>query len=95
MRAWLAGGADGATHQGFPVIDDAGTRVGVVTRRDLTADGHADATTMRSVVHRSPIVIHEDNTLREAADQMVRGKVGRLPVVTRQAPHPGGGQSAD
>jgi predicted transcriptional regulator len=31
-------------------------------------------------------VVFEENTLREAADHMVREKVGRLPVVSRSAP---------
>jgi CBS domain containing-hemolysin-like protein len=30
--------------------------------------------------------VYEDNTLREAADHMVRSGVGRLPVVSREAP---------
>ena len=33
-----------------------------------------------------PAVVYDDNTLREAADHMVREGVGRLPVVTREEP---------
>jgi chloride channel protein, CIC family len=40
-----------------------------------------------SLVHRAPAVIFEDSTLREAADQMVHERVGRLPVVTRTDPN--------
>ena len=32
------------------------------------------------------MVIFDDNTLRQAADHMVRARVGRLPVVRRAAP---------
>ena len=36
---------------------------------------------------RPPVVVYDDNTLRDAADQMVTESVGRLPVVEREAPH--------
>ncbi|MEP6573417.1 MAG: chloride channel protein [Gemmatimonadota bacterium] len=83
VREWLADGAGGSTHQGFPVIDDRGL-IGVVTRRDLLdrADG---AEPLRNVIRRPPAVVFGDHTLREAADLMVREGVGRLPVVSRDA----------
>ncbi|MGE0159307.1 MAG: chloride channel protein [Gemmatimonadales bacterium] len=85
VRDWLAGGADGATHQGFPVVNGAGALVGVVTRRDLTGPESADRP-VGSVIKRPPVVIYPDSTLREAADQMVRAQVGRLAVVERRDP---------
>jgi H+/Cl- antiporter ClcA/CBS domain-containing protein len=85
-RQWLAGGAGGATHQGFPVVDDAGRLVGVVTRRDLADPAMPDEAAVGRTVKRAPVVIYADNTLREAADHMVHARVGRLPVVTREAP---------
>jgi CBS domain-containing protein len=86
VRRWMADGAGGASHQGFPVLDQAGNLVGVVTRRDLT-DPKAEAqATVASLIKRPPVIIFEDNTLRQAADHMVRARVGRLPVVTRTAP---------
>lgn len=33
-----------------------------------------------------PIIVFEDNSLREAADHMVEEKVGSVAVVTREAP---------
>jgi H+/Cl- antiporter ClcA/CBS domain-containing protein len=86
VRQWLAAGADGATHQGFPVVNDAGRLVGVVTRRDLTDPKLPDETPVLRTIKRPAVVIYADNTLREAADQMVHERVGRLPVVTRDAP---------
>jgi CIC family chloride channel protein len=85
VRAWIATSAEGSTHQGFPVVDDDDRLVGVVTRRDLlgTEDG---ATRVRLSVKRPPAVAYEDSSLREAADHMLRTKVGRLPVVSREAP---------
>jgi chloride channel protein, CIC family len=85
-RQWLAAGAGGATHQGFPVVDDAGRVVGVVTRKDLAEGSMPDEATVRRTIKRPPVVIYADNTLREAADHMVHERVGRLPVVTRDRP---------
>jgi H+/Cl- antiporter ClcA/CBS domain-containing protein len=73
------------THQGFPVVSDDGRLVGVVTRRDLAAGGDVDST-VGTVVHRKPVVAYRHWPLREAADEMIRQRVGRLPVVDRTNP---------
>ena len=86
IRAKLKAGGAGLTHQGFPVIDSDGTLLGIVTRRDIYASEHALETPVRSIIRRSPAVAYPDNTLREAADHMVRERVGRLPVVDRESP---------
>jgi chloride channel protein, CIC family len=75
----------GLTHQGFPVLNDAGDLVGVITRRDVLA-GAAEGRLVADVIKRAPAVVYEDNTLREAADHMIREGVGRLPVVDRALP---------
>lgn len=79
-RTWLARD-DAPSHQGFPVVDLDGRVVGVLTRRDLhdaSVDGNAP---LQALVHRPPLVVSSHHSLREAADIMVRAKVGRLPVV--------------
>jgi len=86
VRAWLASRAPGSTHQGFPVVDAEGRLVGVVTRRDLTDSRTPEEHTIATLVRRGPVVAYEDNTLREAADHMVAEGVGRLAVVSREAP---------
>ncbi|HEX4469561.1 MAG TPA: chloride channel protein, partial [Gemmatimonadaceae bacterium] len=86
VREWLAAGGAGASHQGFPVIDDKGELCGVLTRRDLLSITHDESSTIGSLVTRGAVVVYDDNTLREAADHMVRAGVGRLPVVSREAP---------
>jgi len=86
IRAKLKAGGAGLTHQGFPVIDSDGTLLGVVTRRDIYAAEHSLETPVRRIIRRSPAVAYPDNTLREAADHMVRERVGRLPVVDREHP---------
>ena len=87
VRRWLASGETDTTHQGFPVLDASDRLVGVVTRRDLLDAVHGDALPVRDVLRRSPVVVYEDSTLRDAADQMVLAHVGRLPVVRRDAVH--------
>jgi CBS domain-containing protein len=86
VRRWLASGASGSSHQGFPVLDNEGQLCGVLTRRDLLDPARAEGTTIGSLVRRPVVVVYDDNTLREAADHMVRAGVGRLPVVSRDAP---------
>jgi len=80
-RAWLAAGAEGATHQGFPVVDDAGAIVGLLTRRDLMAPGGDPQVALRRLVRRPPVVAFEHHSLRDVADLMIREGVGRIPVV--------------
>jgi H+/Cl- antiporter ClcA/CBS domain-containing protein len=86
IRTWMATGAGDASHQGYPVVDDAGLLVGVLTRRDLLAPDADERATVGSLVKRPPAVVFTDSTLRDAADQMVIEGVGRLPVVERSAP---------
>jgi H+/Cl- antiporter ClcA/CBS domain-containing protein len=83
VRQWLSNDGRDAAHQGFPVVDEAGGLIGVVTRRDLV-DGEGNAAVrVRDVVRRSPVVVNEWSSLREAADLMLHHDVGRLPVVSR------------
>ena len=86
VRRWLESGARGASHQGFPVVDELGHLVGVVTRRDLLDPKLDGSTLLRDRLRRPPAVIYDDSTLRETADHMVLEQVGRLPVVTRENP---------
>jgi CIC family chloride channel protein len=85
VRRWLAAGADGASHQGFPVLGGDGRLMGVITRRDIADPSMPDDAPLRRAVKRPAAVIYPDCTLREAADHMVRERVGRLPVVARTA----------
>jgi CIC family chloride channel protein len=85
VRAWLGAEGPGSSHQGFPVVDGEGYLVGVVTRRQLLA-AKAPEACVGELITRPPLVAFEDDTLREAADLMVREDVGRLPVVTRNDP---------
>jgi len=72
------------THQGFPVVDASDHLVGVITRRDYF--GKPPETRIVDLIRRAPSVVFLDNSLRDAADHMVRENVGRLPVVSREDP---------
>jgi hypothetical protein len=65
----------------FPLVDDSGACVGIVTRRDLLAQSlHRDAP-VRDVASRDVVTIGPDVTLAEALRRMVDEKVDHLPVV--------------
>lgn len=87
VRAWLDEGTPEAHHQGFPVVTEQGALVGVLTRRDLVGTDADDDATLGTLVHRPPIVVHGDHSLREAADHMVVADVGRVVVVDRADRH--------
>ncbi len=86
LRSWLDSGCADASHQGYPVVDGEGKALGVLTRRDLLRDGIDPQTPLAQLVHRAPVVVFPDSTLREAADHLVNENIGRLLVVERDAP---------
>lgn len=83
-RAWLASRAPGTDHQGYPIVDQAGNAVGLLTLRDLLAPDAVGS--LAGLVRRRPVVVYTDSSLRQALDQMLRASVGRLLVVERTAP---------
>jgi predicted transcriptional regulator len=87
VQQWLTSGGEGTTHQGFPVLDERGVLVGVVTRRDLVKLTAPNGKRIRDVVVRTPKYVYDDCTVRQAADHMVNHGIGRLPVVSRVEPH--------
>ena len=86
VRAWLESRAAGTGHQGFPVLDRDQNLIGVITRRDIFNTTDSETFPLRQIIKRPPAIVFEDNSLREAADHMVRENVGRLAVVTRDNP---------
>jgi predicted transcriptional regulator len=88
VRRLLNSGQARFQHQGFPVVDDAGTVRGVVTRRTLLDPSEPNMRRIGDLGLRPPVVVHEHHSLREAADHMVAEDIGRLIVVGVDAPHP-------
>jgi CBS domain-containing protein len=74
----------------YPVVDEQGSLVGVVTRRDMLdaalSNGHAQGATVDDVMIDTPDVAFADLTLREMAYVMAERGVSRMPVVERAAP---------
>jgi H+/Cl- antiporter ClcA len=89
VRSFFATRSVDSTHQGYPIVDDDGRLIGVLTRRDMLDPEHPapEKTVLQQLIRKQPAVVYPDNTLREAADHMVRSKVGRLAVVDRQNGH--------
>ncbi len=81
VRSRIAKGQTGSNYQGFPVLNDCGQLVGVVTRRDLLDPARMSTELVGDLTIKNHAVIFEDNTLSEANELMVRERVGRLPVV--------------
>jgi CBS-domain-containing membrane protein len=55
-RRWLAT-PEASAHQGYPVVDEQGTLLGVLTRRDLTRPDLGGLERLRSVIRRTPVVV--------------------------------------
>ena len=86
VRKWLVEQRLESHHHGFPVLDENGLLLGVVTYRDIMETALPPDRQIAQLIERAPAVIFEDNTLRVASDHMVREGVGRLPVVKRDNP---------
>lgn len=85
VRSWLTSKDASAQHQGYPVVDGEQI-VGVITRREVLDDSASGSALVRHLVRRAPVVVSDLSSLREAADQLVRANVGRLPVVSEKDP---------
>jgi H+/Cl- antiporter ClcA/CBS domain-containing protein len=79
-----------AKHQGYPVVDQGGRLVGVVTRSDLPELVYQETLDLLVVGDilppGPPVVAWPEEPLREAAERMLSAGVGRLPVVAPEAP---------
>jgi H+/Cl- antiporter ClcA/predicted transcriptional regulator len=87
VRAWLQSGQKGSTHQGFPILDEEDVLAGVLTRRVLLDPLLDKNKPIGELITMPPKFVYPDLSLRDAADHMVNHDIGRLPVVSRQAPH--------
>jgi H+/Cl- antiporter ClcA/CBS domain-containing protein len=85
-REFFASRAEGAAHNGFPVVDENEQLVGVLTKRDLLMTDVDPSRTLGECIKRPPVVVHPNHTLREACDLMVEHRVGRVVVVDRSEP---------
>jgi H+/Cl- antiporter ClcA len=87
----IGSGADNGTgwrQRLYPVVGDDGTLSGVVTRHALLSAGALTSGQARmSALSRPALaVLHQDQTLRYAAELMASAEVNRVPVVDRDMP---------
>ncbi len=87
-------------HQAYPVVDEAGRIMGVVTRTNLLedwiaaalndVDGHTqdglEFIITYDLIHREAITVYPWESCRTAAERMAENGVGRLPVVSPDDP---------
>jgi CBS domain-containing protein len=98
MLKYFLGGPS-QKHQGYPVVDDEGRLMGVVTKSDLLDEWMATmlsgvdprtaepgAIITYDLVVREPITAFSWESCRTAAERMARMGVGRLPVVHSDDP---------
>lgn len=68
----------------IPITAADGTLLGIITRADLFAALEvAPRSSVLDAGVTSPVTIHPEEPLSEAADRMIRNGIGRLPVVDR------------
>lgn len=78
-----------ASHQGTLVVDDDGALAGVLTRKDLLLALRQPGGEIRTVgmaASKPVITVTPDTTLHDAVALMLKRNVGRLAVVTAEAP---------
>jgi CBS domain-containing protein len=81
VRDWLLSGIPDAQFQGFPVLDEHGKLLGLVTRRTLMALDCRPDDPIATLVKRPPVTVHEKESLRAAITIMVRNNTDRVLVV--------------
>ncbi|MEB3774641.1 MAG: chloride channel protein [Desulfurococcales archaeon] len=70
-------------HRGFPVVDEAGRVVGMITERDIARYPRTRLEEVRvgDAMTRNLVVATPDETLDDAMTKIIRYTIGRLPVV--------------
>ncbi|WP_243645516.1 chloride channel protein [Sphingomonas sp. PP-CE-1G-424] len=79
--------ADRAEHRSYPVVDDAGRVLGLVSRTDAlrwrTMQPGTDVSLTETLSDASLLVAYPDTPIGVVADMMVESGIGRVPIVAR------------
>lgn len=87
MKRIVANDSPWATIRLIPIVDANDTLLGVISRADVLAAAQiAPGSKVLDAGAKHPITIHPEQSLGEAADQMILHAVGRLPVVDHSSP---------
>ena len=70
-------------HMGYPVIEN-GKLVGIITFNDIERVGISDKIKVEDAMTKDVIVTYPDENLKVVLEKMVKYKIGRLPVVSRE-----------
>jgi len=82
-------GGNGRKHQGYPVVDDRGRLLGIVTRSNLLDPALLDPVSVLvadDILEREPVTASAEESCRSAAERMAQAGVGRLVVVADDDP---------
>ncbi len=82
-------GGNGRKHRGYPVVDDRGRLLGIVTRSNLLDPALLDPVTVlvaNDILEREPVTASAEESCRSAAERMAQASVGRLVVVAEDDP---------
>jgi CBS domain-containing protein len=89
FEMFFSTGAD-AKHEAYPVTDDSGQLVGMVSRSDLPGYDLREALgwlVVADVMNSgAPLVAYPEESLRDAGERMIQVGVGQLPVVSPEKP---------
>jgi len=86
VRRWFVKESRETQHQGYPIVNESGHLVGVLTRRDILSSETPSTSPLKDLIRQPPRFVYEDCAARQAADHMINHDIGRLPVVTRDSP---------
>ncbi len=88
-RQFFPAQAEASSHQGYPVVDDAGRLVGIITRADLAnlpASDEPNERTLEELLGRKLVVAFPNEPLRVVTNRMIVAGIGRVPVVAPDQP---------
>jgi CBS domain-containing protein len=77
------------SHQGFPIVDETNSLVGIITWGDITkavVENTAGEKTVLEAGNNAPVVTYADELMHDAVLKMLHNDIGRLPVVERAHP---------
>jgi H+/Cl- antiporter ClcA len=85
--AFFESGSDVKRHRSYPVVDDGGCVVGMVSRAEVlrwSRDGWPDEETLGERLGSSELLVgHPEDRAGDLADRMIAADVGRVPIVDR------------
>ncbi len=86
IRSWFSEGTAESIHHGYPVVDENDNLIGIISRKELLSPNIPLTIKVYETIKEPLAVVHPENTLKEALNQMAESELNRLPVVERKNP---------